>query len=74
MTDLSKVEKLILEIVSNSKKGIDEETLWFEINLNRILDRDLIQFSIISLKMKKLICDERIHVNNGSMIVYKVRK
>ncbi len=68
-------EKLILEIISHSKKGIDEETLYFEVNLNGILDRDLIQKSIISLNLKRLISGKRIYIHNGdSMIVYEGKK
>lgn len=75
MVDLTLTEqdKVILEYILFNKKGIDEDTLYFDLSLYYNMRWWMeISHSLISLKMKKLISNERIYFRNGdSMIVYK---
>lgn len=77
--NLSEKEKLILNHISFNVRGIDENTLYFELELYYNI-RDSFRSSnginisnaLITLSMKKFINTERVYLRNGeSMVVYK---
>jgi hypothetical protein len=77
--NLTEQDKIILDHILFNNKGIDEDALYFELELyyyikdsSRSLTGINISFSLIKLKMERLISNERIYFRNGeSIIVYK---
>lgn len=70
---LTEQDKIILDHILFNTKGIDEDTLYFELSLyHNIRWRMYINGSLVALKMNKLIKAERVYFSNGeSMVVYK---
>jgi len=77
--NLTEKEQIILDYILFNHKGIDEYTLYFDLELYfniRDFSRSSvginISFHLITLKMNRLITAERIYFSNGeSMVVYK---
>ena len=77
--NLTKVDKIILDHIRFNIKGIDENTLYFDLELffnikdfSRSITGTDISCHLIYLKMNRLIMAERVYFQNGeSMVVYK---
>lgn len=70
---LTEQDKIILDHILFNTKGIDEDTLYFELSLYYNMRWWMrINSSLVALKMNRLIKAERVYFSNGeSMVVYK---
>lgn len=71
--NLTEQDKIILDHILLNTKGIDEDTLYFELSLyHNIRWWMYINSSLVALKMNRLIKAERVYLRTGeSMVVYK---
>jgi len=71
--NLTEQEQIILDYILFNRNGIDEYTLYFDLELYfNIRDAYKISSDVISLKFKNLITVERIYLQTGkSFVVYK---
>lgn len=74
--NLTEQEQIILDYILFNRNGIDEYTLYFDLELYfNIRDVYKISSDLISLKFKNLITAERVYLQTGkSFVVYKGTK
>lgn len=71
--NLTEQDKIILDHISFNAKGIDEDTLYFELSLyHNIRYWMYINRSLVVLKMNQSIKAERVYFRTGeSIVIYK---
>lgn len=75
--NLTEQDKIILDYILFNEKGIDRETLFFELNLYfGIRDFSIIENCLVNLKMKKLMSTNMYYFqndfrNNKPTVIYK---